>query len=49
MIISKVPFFKNFLAMKVLKKWRYTVRARCYYRNRARLAQNFIFARPMLA
>lgn len=49
MIISKVPFFKNFLAMKVIKRWRYTVRARCYERNRQRLAQNFIFARPMFA
>ena len=34
MIISKVPFFKNFMAMKILKKWRYTVRSRCYERNR---------------
>lgn len=34
MIISKVPFFKNFLAMKTLKQWRYKVRARCYERNR---------------
>ena len=49
MIISKVPFFKNFLAMKIIKRWRYTVRSRCYERNRERLAKNFIFARPMFA
>ena len=49
MIIGKVPFFKKFLVMKNFKRWRYTVRARCYERNRQRLAQNFIFARPMLA
>ena len=34
MIIAKVPFFKNFLAMKTFKQWRYTVRARLYARNR---------------
>lgn len=49
MIIGKVPFFKKFLAMKNFKRWRYTVRARCYERNRQKLAQSFIFARPMLA
>ena len=49
MIIGKVPFFKNFLSMKTFKRWRYTVRARAYERNRQKLAENFVFARPMLA
>ena len=49
MVIGKVPFFRKFMAMKTFKRWRYTVRARVYERNRKRLAENFIFARPMLA
>jgi len=49
MIIGKIPFFRKFLALKTFKRWRYTCRARCYERNRKRLAQNFVFARPMLA
>ena len=49
MIIGKIPFFRKFMAMKTFKRWRYTVRARVYERNRKKLAENFIFARPMLA
>ena len=49
MVIGKVPFFRKFSAMKTFKRWRYTVRARVYERNRKRLAENFVFARPMLA
>lgn len=49
MIIGKVPFFKKFLAMKNFKRWRYTARARVYERNRKKLAENFIFARPIMA
>ena len=49
MIIGKVPFFKKFLAMKSFKRWWYTARARVYERNRKKLAENFIFARPIMA
>ena len=48
MIIGKIPFFRKFVAMKTFKRWWYTVRARIYKRNRQKLAENFIFARPML-
>ena len=49
MIIGKIPFFRKFLATKTFKRWWYTVRGRIYERNRKKLAQNFVFARPMLA
>ena len=47
MLLSKVPFFRKFSVMKVFKRWKYTMRARVYARNRERLANNFIFARPI--
>ena len=49
MLLSKVPFFRKFSVMKVFKRWRYTMRARVYARNREKLANNFIFARPIFA
>ena len=49
MMIGQVPFFRKFLGMKTFKQWRYKVRARIYERNRKKLAENFIFARPILA
>ena len=47
MMLSKVPFFKKFSAMKVFKKWRYTARSNGYKKARDKLAHNFIFSRPI--
>ena len=47
MLLSKVPFFKKFHVMKVFKRWKYTMRARVYLKCRQKLADNFIFSRPI--
>ena len=48
-ILGQVPFFRKFRIMKVFKRWRYTTRNRVFARNRQKLADNFIFARPIFA
>ena len=49
MVIGKVPFFKKFMALKTFKRWWFAARTRVYERNRKKLAENFIFARPIIA
>ena len=38
MMLAKVPFFKKFRAMKVFKRWKYTMRASVYKKCRQKLA-----------
>lgn len=46
-ILDEVPFFKKFPAMKVFKRWRYTVRNMSYQKTRRKLAENMIFSKPI--
>ena len=47
MMLSKVPFFQKFRAMKNFKRWRYTARASAFRKAREKLSHNFIFSRPI--
>ena len=47
MILSKVPFFSKFRAMKNFKRWRYAARSSAFKKARDKLAHNFIFSRPI--
>eukprot|EP00347_Sterkiella_histriomuscorum_P003578 403363751 len=48
-ILSEIPFFKKFQAMKIFKQWKYIMRWNVYQRKRVRLAESFFFAKPIFA
>ena len=48
-VLRDNPFYKKFLCMKVFKRWWYTSRNSYYKQCRARLAHNFIFAKPIFS
>jgi len=49
MVLNQVPFFRKFLALKTFKLWKNTMQRNVYERNRQKLAQNFIFSKPIFS
>lgn len=47
MVLGNVPFFKKFHLLKNFKQWRHTMRQSYYQKTRMRLAESFIFAKPI--
>lgn len=49
MILNQVPFFRKFLALKTFKLWKKTMQKNVYDRNRQKLANNYIFSKPIFS
>ncbi len=47
MVMNNVPFFRKFHLLKNFKHWRHSMRQSYYMKTRQKLAQNFIFAKPI--
>ena len=49
MMYNQVPFFRKFLALKTFRQWKQNMQRNVFQRTRAKLANNFIFSRPVFS
>jgi len=48
-ILKEVPFFKKFQSLRFFRQWKTTMRLNAYERKRQKLAENYIFAKPVFS
>jgi len=48
-ILKEIPFFKKFQSLRFFSQWKIVMRINTYERRRKRLAQNYIFSKPIFA
>lgn len=48
-ILKEIPFFKKFQSMRFFKQWKTKMRLNAYERKRQKLAENYIFSKPVFS
>lgn len=48
-ILKEIPFFKKFQPMRFFKQWKTIMRRNAYERKRQKLAENYIFSKPVFS
>ena len=47
--MKEIPFFKKFQPLRFFSQWKIVMRINTYERRRKKLAQNYIFSKPIFA
>ena len=48
-ILKEIPFFKKFQSLRFFKQWKTKMRLNAYERKRQKLAENYIFSKPVFS
>jgi len=47
--LKEIPFFKKFQSMRFFRQWKTIMRLNAYERKRKKLAENYIFSKPIFS